>query len=127
MKLNKHITIDSVIIEKFNKNTNVSALIEKLLKEYTENNKPNSEKIKQKQAILKEKSKEIRNLKAEIKQIKQISILETQLNIQKEQNNKKSKHFEDTFLKWGATKEAKDLKVPSKLEYFRNNIYKGEK
>jgi hypothetical protein len=93
MKTNKNITLDTEIVGKLRKVECASALIEQLLREHFENNKPNIEKIKQKRAELSDKRREIRNLKAEIKQINAVSLVEnkilnmkTDLDIKKEAN-----------------------------------------
>lgn len=127
MKTNKNITLDTTIVEKLKKIDNASSLIEQLLKDYFANNKANHEKMEQKKADLKTKRKEIKQLKLEIKQISTISTLEKQLNIKKMYDLDESKTFEEAFIKWGSTNDAKKLKGISKLEYFRKNIYKEVK
>lgn len=93
MKTNKNITLDIEIVGKLKKVECASTLIEQLLREHFENNKPNVEKIKQKRVELSEKRREIRNLKAEIKQINAVSLVEnkilnmkTDLDIKKDAN-----------------------------------------
>jgi ethanolamine utilization protein EutQ (cupin superfamily) len=135
VKTNKNLTLDVEIIKKFSKNNNFSGLVEQLLREYIEKNKPLCDKIAQKKFELKQKKKEIKELKKEMKEITYNYTIESMIIKQKEEIEAKNvekiqkwNKFEHEFLEWNknlSNKMRNDLKNKSKLDYFRKNIYKG--
>lgn len=73
MKTNKQITLDTEIMEKLRQEDNASALIERLLKEYYALGTDKKKNLMlQKEIMLKNYSKTAKNLKKELKIMKQI-------------------------------------------------------